>query len=218
MQRRGAARGSSLLLALALLAMGVAVEGKRHRGAHNSNNHYTVDAPSTAGVVGAAMGHTALMSELEDETSRLQSALGGFIWVWVYGWVGLDQFVDRWIGSFICTYTRKLLKLPTNPHQPPKTTVQIPRDLFRPEGYSHKEALFGIPVYGGTIAERLYYANTTRMCSAPTAEEVAKWKSPYILMVDRGDCTFVTKVGGLVVVCGVYNYDGPTDPSTNPTK
>jgi hypothetical protein len=32
------------------------------------------------------------------------------------------------------------------------------------------------------------------MCSAPTAEEVAKWKSPYILMVDRGDCTFVTKV------------------------
>lgn len=126
MQRRGAARGSSLLLALALLAMGVAVEGKRHRGAHNSNNHYTVDAPSTAGVVGAAMGHTALMGELEDETSRLQSALGGFIWVWVYGWVGLDQFVDRWIGSFICTYTRKLLKLPTNPHQPPKINSPNP--------------------------------------------------------------------------------------------
>lgn len=53
-----------------------------------------------------------------------------------------------------------------------KKTVQIPRDLFRPEGYSHKEALFGIPVYGGTIAERLFYANTTKMCSAPTAEEV----------------------------------------------
>lgn len=24
--------------------------------------------------------------------------------------------------------------------------------------------------------------------------QVSKWKSPYILMVDRGDCTFVTKV------------------------
>ena len=54
--------------------------------------------------------------------------------------------------------------------------VQIPRDLFKPEGYSHKEALFGIPVYGGFIAEKLYYANTTRMCSAPTAEEVGGWR------------------------------------------
>lgn len=27
-----------------------------------------------------------------------------------------------------------------------------------------------------------------------TNKQVAKWKSPYILMVDRGDCTFVTKV------------------------
>ncbi|TFJ86979.1 hypothetical protein NSK_001313 [Nannochloropsis salina CCMP1776] len=72
--------------------------------------------------------------------------------------------------------------------------IQIPRDLFKPDGYNHKEALFGIPVYGGFIAEKLYYANTTKMCSAPTADEVAQWKSPYILMVDRGDCTFVTKV------------------------
>ena len=50
------------------------------------------------------------------------------------------------------------------------------------------------PSSSGFIAEKLYYANTTKMCSAPTADEVSKWKSPYILMVDRGDCTFVTKV------------------------
>jgi len=53
------------------------------------------------------------------------------------------------------------------------------------------------PRPSGFIAEKLYYANTTKMCSAPTAEEVSKWKSPYILMVDRGDCTFVTKVQAL---------------------
>lgn len=94
MQRRGAAAGAAvaargLVLLLALLA---ATEAKRHRGAHN---HYSVDAPSTAGVVGAVMGHMELRGEMEDETSRLQSACvraGVCLWVgglngWVGGWV-----------------------------------------------------------------------------------------------------------------------------------
>lgn len=122
--------------------------------------------------------------------------------------------------------------------------VQIPRELFKAEGYAHKEALFGIPVYGGFIAEKLYYSSSTFLCSAPTADEasttqythtythihiivhqaqtarghssqpagpvsalcpanscgwvmwlqVKAWQSPFILMADRGNCTFVTKV------------------------
>lgn len=51
-------------------------------------------------------------------------------------------------------------------------SVQIPRELFKAEGYAHKEALFGIPVYGGFIAEKLYYHNKTKLCSAPNDAEV----------------------------------------------
>lgn len=53
-------------------------------------------------------------------------------------------------------------------------SVQIPRELFKAEGYAHKEALFGIPVYGGFIAEKLYYSSSTFLCSAPTADEASK--------------------------------------------
>lgn len=31
--------------------------------------------------------------------------------------------------------------------------ISIPSDLYRGNGYPHEEALFGIPKYGGTIAE-----------------------------------------------------------------
>ena len=73
--------------------------------------------------------------------------------------------------------------------------INIPEELYKPDGYNHKEALFGIPVYGGTIAEKLQYAGESNlMCSAPTAEQVSQWTSPFILMIDRGTCTFVTKV------------------------
>lgn len=159
MQRRLAAAAQRmagrllLLLPLLLALLAGGAEAKRTRG-----RHHTVEAPSTAGVVGAAMGHLEAMGEIEDETSRLQS---------------------RW--KVHCrTHPRPSPHLPSLNHPPTHAstpTVQIPRELFRPEGYSHKEALFGIPVYGGTIAERLFYANTTKMCSAPTAEEVRRRKS-----------------------------------------
>ena len=94
--------------------------------------------------------------------------------------------------------------------------IIIPEDLHKSNGYAHKEALFGIPVYGGTIAEKLYYAGTSNnMCSAPSADQVSQWQSPYILMIDRGDCTFVTKVrhaqhagaSGVIIADNVFLCD-----------
>ena len=86
-----------------------------------------------------------------------------------------------------------------------KLQVHIPQSLSQKEGYDHRDALFGIPPYGGSIQEKLYYA-ADNLCG-PTVNPrsgfpVEKdddgnqkpWQSPFILMVDRGDCTFVQKV------------------------
>jgi hypothetical protein len=66
--------------------------------------------------------------------------------------------------------------------------------------------LFGVPPYGGSIQQSLYYANSdlcdpnvdTRSGFPARANDktgqMAPWPSPYILMVDRGGCTFVNKV------------------------
>jgi hypothetical protein len=71
-------------------------------------------------------------------------------------------------------------------------SVQIPRDLFKADGYAHKEALFGIPVYGGFIAEKLYYIKSSKLCTAPTAEEVSLLKdTDYVL----GNLSIVTGSG-----------------------
>eukprot|EP00934_Nitzschia_sp_Nitz4_P003176 Nitzschia sp. Nitz4//scaffold51_size120721//100226//102166//NITZ4_003744-RA/size120721-snap-gene-0.24-mRNA-1//1//CDS//3329553913//3166//frame0 len=83
--------------------------------------------------------------------------------------------------------------------------IHIPHKLFREGGYNHREALFGSPPYGGSIAQNMYYANSD-LCDPdvdPTKgypQETDKdgnavpWASPFILMVDRGGCTFVKKV------------------------
>jgi len=84
---------------------------------------------------------------------------------------------------------------------------QIPHSLFRENGYDHREALFGMPSYGGSIAQNVYYSKST-LCDSnvdtsggvptrdidPKTGKMKPWPSPYILMVDRGDCTFVQKV------------------------
>jgi len=69
---------------------------------------------------------------------------------------------------------------------------------MRPGGYPHQQALFGQPKYGHAIALQVFYANST-FCSDSDAD-VSKWiksskdsESPFILMMDRGDCTFVSK-------------------------
>lgn len=90
---------------------------------------------------------------------------------------------------------------------------QFPSSLTKPGGYEHREALFGIPPYGGSIAQPMYYADNTA-CNfndidthagyparayepdenGGDAPIMLPWPSPYILMVDRGGCTFVQKV------------------------
>lgn len=86
--------------------------------------------------------------------------------------------------------------------------IQIPHSLFKENGYDHREALFGKPAYGGSIAQNVFYAQQD-FCSddqadpskgvpiRPTDPETGKmaaWPSPFILMIDRGSCTFVKKV------------------------
>lgn len=86
---------------------------------------------------------------------------------------------------------------------------QIPHSLFKDDGYDHREALFGIPPYGGSIAQNVYYADddlcdpnvdTTKGYPRREKDEkgkMASWEAPYILMVDRGGCTFVKKVSNI---------------------
>jgi len=85
--------------------------------------------------------------------------------------------------------------------------VKIPTTLSKDGGYEHREALFGTPHYGQSMNQNLYYADSD-LCD-PTIDkdkgypkrdrddstgQIKEWQSPYILMVDRGGCTFVQKV------------------------
>ena len=58
-----------------------------------------------------------------------------------------------------------------------------------------------MPPYGGSIAQNVYYAdsdlcdpNVDTTAGYPQREKGESWPSPYILMVNRGGCTFVKKV------------------------
>jgi hypothetical protein len=88
---------------------------------------------------------------------------------------------------------------------------QIPHSLYKENGYDHREALFGKPAYGGSIAQNVYYAqqelcdgdvDTTKGVPTrpndPETNKMQSWPTPFILMVDRGGCTFVKKVNKLV--------------------
>lgn len=91
-------------------------------------------------------------------------------------------------------------------HVSSRLEIHIPHDLYKENGYDHRDALFGIPAYGGSIAQNLYYADSN-LCD-PNVDatkgypqrEVGKdgkmepWSTPFILMVDRGGCSFVQKV------------------------
>mmetsp|Transcript_4710 Transcript_4710/g.11755 ORF Transcript_4710/g.11755 Transcript_4710/m.11755 type:complete len:531 (-) Transcript_4710:44-1636(-) len=71
--------------------------------------------------------------------------------------------------------------------------INVPASLRKPGGYSHKASLFGRPSYASTT-QRLYYAGDGgghgTLCAFDTTKT---YPTPFILMVDRGDCTFVTK-------------------------
>eukprot|EP00549_Striatella_unipunctata_P004458 CAMPEP_0118699036 /NCGR_PEP_ID=MMETSP0800-20121206/15614_1 /TAXON_ID=210618 ORGANISM="Striatella unipunctata, Strain CCMP2910" /NCGR_SAMPLE_ID=MMETSP0800 /ASSEMBLY_ACC=CAM_ASM_000638 /LENGTH=514 /DNA_ID=CAMNT_0006599085 /DNA_START=68 /DNA_END=1612 /DNA_ORIENTATION=- len=94
---------------------------------------------------------------------------------------------------------QSLAKTPDNVSS--RLMIQIPKALYKEDGYDHREALFGMPHYGGAIAQQLYYADsdlcdpnvdTTKGYPARSGKD--SWPSPFILMVDRGGCTFVKKV------------------------
>lgn len=82
--------------------------------------------------------------------------------------------------------------------------VHVPHKLFKEGGYDHREALFGRPPYGGSIAQNVYY---TELDLCDPGKNIVKTHPkdvnekgevvltrPYILMVDRGSCAFVQKV------------------------
>jgi len=76
-----------------------------------------------------------------------------------------------------------------------KLQVRIPKELSskRDHGYEHREALFGVPPYGGSIQQNLIHANND-LCAGPVSNLSNQPGQPFILMVDRGSCTFVQKV------------------------
>jgi len=94
----------------------------------------------------------------------------------------------------------------TPDHVSSKLQVNVPASLFMEGGYDHREALFGSPPYGGSISQFVYYADSD-LCD-PTVDNrkgyplrpvddegnMEPWESPFILMVDRGGCSFVKKV------------------------
>jgi len=90
-----------------------------------------------------------------------------------------------------------------------KLQITMPQSLRIDGGYDHREALFGRPPYGGSIEQNVYYADAdlcdhsvdysrggypTRPDDPDASGKMLRWQSPFILMVDRGDCTFVQKV------------------------
>lgn len=110
--------------------------------------------------------------------------------------------------------------------------VHLPKKLTRDKGYDHREALFGVPPYGGSIQQNVYYADQD-LCDAnvdntkgfPERKDGGPWPSPYILMVDRGGCTFVKKVrnaqragaAGVIIadnkcLCSAGDACKPNDP------
>ena len=82
----------------------------------------------------------------------------------------------------------------------------MPETLIKKGGYDHQDALFGVFPYGESIQQTLFYADSdlcdsnvnTRGGYPIRANEsdgkMEPWPSPFILMVDRGGCTFVQKV------------------------
>lgn len=75
--------------------------------------------------------------------------------------------------------------------------------MVKEEGYDHKDALFGVPPYGSSIQQQVLYVEGTDFCGAGNQLETGNVypsrpdpqdTTPFILLLDRGGCTFVQKV------------------------
>lgn len=115
------------------------------------------------------------------------------------------MWVRSTLSLFLLSHAVAEAATSTSDNVSSKLMIQVPHSLHREGGYDHREALFGIPPYGGSIAQQVYYAdsnlcdpnvNTTK--GYPERKDGQgknqPWQSPFILMVDRGECTFVQKV------------------------
>lgn len=88
---------------------------------------------------------------------------------------------------------------------------QFPRSLHKEAGYEHEVAHFGARPQIGEIAEYVYYADSD-LCDQKAVDphtgyperrlepdgKMEPWRVPFILIVDRGDCTFVSQVSNIV--------------------
>ena len=71
--------------------------------------------------------------------------------------------------------------------------IVSPPSLTRPGGYVHGDAVFGHPPYGSTVEMPVRYVNST-LCSPDDVDALDNsGEDPFFLMVERGDCTYVTK-------------------------
>jgi len=118
----------------------------------------------------------------------------------------MPTFHDLAVALLAAAYADSVSSVGTPDNVSSKLAVHIPHSLYKEKGYEHREALFGIPPYGGSITQSLYYADSD-LCDSivdkrrgyPQREKdntgkMAPWPSPLLLMVDRGGCSFVQKV------------------------
>jgi PA domain len=104
-----------------------------------------------------------------------------------------DEFWLSWTPAVTPTLTQNIARQ--------FISFQIPHSLYREDGYDHREALFGMPAYGGSLALPVYYTKDQLLCDDKAASKKNFFPArkddemdPFILMIDRGGCTFVQKV------------------------
>eukprot|EP00580_Thalassiosira_gravida_P015867 CAMPEP_0201659244 /NCGR_PEP_ID=MMETSP0494-20130426/2073_1 /ASSEMBLY_ACC=CAM_ASM_000839 /TAXON_ID=420259 /ORGANISM="Thalassiosira gravida, Strain GMp14c1" /LENGTH=1406 /DNA_ID=CAMNT_0048136659 /DNA_START=18 /DNA_END=4238 /DNA_ORIENTATION=+ len=72
--------------------------------------------------------------------------------------------------------------------------ILSPESLVKPGGYHHQVLLFGPPIFSGSA--NVYYTDS-ELCDETMEDDgnlMSSWVPPFILMLDRGACTDVTKV------------------------
>jgi len=103
----------------------------------------------------------------------------------------MTNYCRSTVRAYLLAITATLASPVTSSSVTSSLQINVPTNLNQKGGYDHREALFGIPPYGGSIQQTIYAANDN-LCSGPITRK--NLHPPFILMVDRGDCSFVQKV------------------------